>query len=263
MKDKWCGFAVSWTIKLLTAALLPLEPTLKRNQPLCLACKCLTINHHHKTHSGSWLDTLSLSPSLVTSNRSPPLLISLLSSSPTPSSVYSLSSFAVVDAGHMPQCHSPFSFSHSAPEPCDSHQSDADAMVTGPLGECSLGPSGALRALPEQHSPPPHLDKDQGPTTSTVLTLSWPPTSTNDEHKAKQHKRQGRPQDVGDNQPHRNSQRDSPQQCTDISQFSHLLNAFHVMKMVSVKPPAAIEELLLCCLIFKTGLWRLPFLQYV
>ena len=51
----------SWPSVLLTASLLPLEPTLKRNQPLCLACKCLTINQHHKTQSGSRLDAPSLS----------------------------------------------------------------------------------------------------------------------------------------------------------------------------------------------------------
>lgn len=51
----------SWPSMLLTASLLPLEPTLKRNQPLCLACKCLTINQHHKTQSGSRRDAPSLS----------------------------------------------------------------------------------------------------------------------------------------------------------------------------------------------------------
>lgn len=111
---------------------------------------------------------LPLSPSLVTSHRSPPFLLS-----PTPSSLYSLSSSsAAVDAGHMPRCHSPFLFPQSAPQLCDSHQSGADAMATGPLGKRSSGPPGLYEPcrLTEQRSPPPHLDKGEGPRTSTVHT---------------------------------------------------------------------------------------------
>lgn len=41
------------------ASFLPGESH-KRKQHLCLPCKCLTINQHHKTHSGRGLDPLSL-----------------------------------------------------------------------------------------------------------------------------------------------------------------------------------------------------------
>lgn len=66
----------------------------------------------------------------------------------------------------------PFPCFQSAPQLCDSHQSDADTMVTGPLRERSSGPPGLYECcrLTEQHSPPPHLDKGSGPRTSTVHT---------------------------------------------------------------------------------------------
>lgn len=38
---------------------------------------------------------------------------------------------------------------------------------------------------------------------------------------------------------------------TDASVFPHLLNVFHVMKMVSVKPRAADEQLVLCHLVLQ------------
>lgn len=43
----------SWCQLLLKASPIPLEPWVKRNQLQCLACKCLTINQHHKTLPGS------------------------------------------------------------------------------------------------------------------------------------------------------------------------------------------------------------------
>lgn len=45
-------------------------------------------------------------------------------------------------------------------------------MVMGPLGERSSGPPALYKCcrLKEQHSPPPHLDKSNGPRTSTVPT---------------------------------------------------------------------------------------------
>lgn len=160
MKKKWrrglgCSTdhpaLTSWPGVLWTASLLPLEPTLKRNQPLCLACKCLTINQHHKTH---WLDALSSSP--ATSSRSLPLLV--------PSSFYSLSSSVVVDTGHMPQCHSPFLFPicpSALWQPSITRWRHGDRAPWGVFVRPSVNTAGLYEhcQLTEQHSPPPQLDK--------------------------------------------------------------------------------------------------------
>lgn len=133
----------SWASVLLTASLLPLEPILKRNQPLCLACKCLTVNQHHKTHSGSWLDALSLAgPLHFTSPSSlPPQLPPLL----FPQLLCGGGCWAYAT---LPL---PFFFFQYAPQLHDSHQSAADAMATGPLGSVRQAQreyAGALRGLP-------------------------------------------------------------------------------------------------------------------
>lgn len=152
---------------LLTASLLSLEPTLKRNQALCLACKCLTINQHHKTQSGSRRDAPSLSLSSYFSQ------VPSISPSPNPL-LFIFPQLLLGGSGCWAYATVPlpFSFSQSAPQPCDSHQSAADAMATGPLGERSSGPPGLYEPcrLTEQRSPPPHLDKGEGPRTSTVHT---------------------------------------------------------------------------------------------
>lgn len=111
---------------------------------------------------------LPLSPSLVTSHRSPPLLLS-----PTPL-LFIFPQLLLGGSGYWAYATVPlpFPFSQSAPQLCDSHQSGADAMATGPLGERSSGPPGLYEPcrLTEQRSPPPHLDKGEGPRTSTVHT---------------------------------------------------------------------------------------------
>lgn len=180
------------------------------------------------------------SPSLLTSIRSPSHHISLLSSSPTPSSFCSLCSSRVVDAGHMPHCHSHFPFSpQSVPLLHDSHQSAADTMETGPPGSVRQAQheyTGALRALPANRaaltSPTPRqrLGSKYCPQTHTCLTPN--------KHKESQHQSEGQPQDVRERQPHRIALSSTPQQQaaqTDISLLPHLLTDFHVMKMASVK----------------------------
>lgn len=122
--------------------------TQKNAAPIFLTCKCLTVNQHHKTHSGPGLEALSLSLFLVTFSRSHSPHIAIHSSFPTPLLVQSprllhgggCRAYATVPL--------PFPCFQSAPQLCDSHQSGVDAMVTGATGGAFVRPTRVLRVLP-------------------------------------------------------------------------------------------------------------------
>lgn len=145
-----------WPRQLTAASLLPLEPRLKGNQPWCLACKCLTINQHHKNP----LDpdaARALSPSVLTctsfffTSRIP--LVPFLP--PTPSPPYSLSSLSVEYAGHMPLCHSPFLFSNLPYSSVTAINQPLTPWRQGPLGgvhQAQREYAWALRALPSNRA---------------------------------------------------------------------------------------------------------------
>lgn len=154
-----------WPRQLTAASLLPLEPRLKGNQPWCLACKCLTINQHHKNP----LDpdaARALSPSVLTctsfffTSRIP--LVLFYPQPPLrliPSAPFLWSMLGIC------HCATPLSFFLICPtalwQPSISRWHHGDKAPWGAFIKLSVSTPGLYERcrLTEQWSPPPHLDK--------------------------------------------------------------------------------------------------------
>lgn len=120
-------------------------------------------------------------------------------------------------------------------QPSIRHRRHGDGAPRGAF----IRPAGALRGLPANRaaltSPTPR--QRQGTCTVRTHTLAWPPKPPWMNTRGTQHQSEGQPQDVGKDQPHRNSHGSPPQQQhtaqTDVLPLPHLLNVSMLWKSLS------------------------------